>query len=162
MDKKKYILFIWLVECIQIIIIIRFLFVYKGVYQVGAGVVLSLFICFVAYKLYTYKKVEKFKIRMTGLLILTILIPIILIGCRPEYTYEEGFELINSQFPYMSGAEYQKYDNGKNTIPVSGEETSFLIANRAYYYRFILNDEFKYFIVDPIRGIVSETEEYWQ
>jgi len=32
MDKKKYILFIWLVECIQIIIIIRFLFVYKGVY----------------------------------------------------------------------------------------------------------------------------------
>ncbi len=51
---------------------------------------------------------------MTGLLILIILIPIILIGCRPEYTYEEGFELIDSQFPYVSGAEYQEYDNGKN------------------------------------------------
>lgn len=163
MQKKiKMKQLIYVVEIIQVLVVILFLFIYKGIFLPGSFISLSLIIIIFNYRLFRHENARWFDIRVTIILLSSIIIFIILLLSRPTYTFNDGIDLVYNHFSLDETYEYKAYGIRYNTIPSNYEEIHAFHSNRVYYYRFFKNDEYRYFIVEPMSGVVMEMGgEYW-
>ncbi|MGO1370048.1 hypothetical protein [Senegalia sp. (in: firmicutes)] len=133
---------------------------YKGVYDIG------FFLIFVLQPLwYSFLIVDvrddhpRWKIIIS--IILTIILPIILYYSLPNYSYDDGREIIREKFD--EDVEFTDYSNSMDTIPVFEKEKNIFINDRTYYYKIYTNGKYKYFILNEKTGKLIELEEgYWE
>lgn len=160
--KSKMKTIIYFIEIMQVLVLILFLFLYKGIFMVGGFIALSLCIIIFTYRLFRHENVRWFKTRAILILLIAIVIFVILLFSRPTYTFNDGKSLVYNHFLLDEEYEYKVYEIGHNTIPSNYEEINAFHSNRLYYYRFFKNDEYRYFIVEAMSGVVMEIGgEYW-
>lgn len=163
MQKKNIMMtIVYFIEIMQLLVLIVFLFLYKGLFMVGGFIALSLCMIIFTYRLFRQENVRGFKTRTTLILLISIIVFVVLLYSRPTYTFNEGKSLVYNQFLLDETYDYKVYGIGHNTIPSSYEELHAFQSNRLYYYRFINNEEYRYFVVEPMSGVAMDIGgEYW-
>lgn len=131
---------------------------YKNVYDVGLFLVFLIQPFWYSFLIVDAKDHPRWKIMIS--ILLTIILPIILYYSLPNYTYDDGREIIREKF--NKDMEFTDYSNSMDTIPISEKKKNFFTTERAYYYKVYI-DGYKYFIVNEETGELIELEQgYWE
>ena len=158
---------IFLIICITLISILELYYIYtinleyKGIYEIGIFTILIIAQPFV-FGLLLIKKNTISKFETLTIIILFILLPSIIYFTLPEYTYDDGKEIVELSLQQDRTFRFSDSSSGKYTIPVMDNPEQIFVSNREYYYIVDFADETKYFIVNPLTGELNElSKDYW-
>lgn len=162
-NNKKSIIII----CITIITILEAYLAYQvvnkyvGLYQIQVSIAL-IFQPMNYYNLLFKKHKNYVKLRITVLILISLILPIIIYFTLPSYTYIEGKILVEQYEKSGQNLEFIDVPKDEDTIPIVDNPTRLFVSNRAYYYVTKIDAENKYFIVNPISGKVHQiSDSYW-
>lgn len=135
---------------------------YRGTYYV------TIFVPFLiqpyCYYLFLFKNTKKhLKIRIIGITLISLVLPLTIYYTLPNYTYNDGKRLIEDYIKLDKEIVFIDYSFSKSTIPALNNKKMMLGTNRVYYYHIISGEKSNYYIVDAVSGKVTQlADEYWQ
>ena len=152
-----------IITCITLLTLLELYFAYKvaneyaGVYRVRA------FFPFIfqpfAYYALLSKQVSYFKLRIAGIVLLSIFLPAIIYFTLPSYTYNEGKQMVEQYFKPSVNIEFVDISKDKATLPLADDFNRLFVFNKAYYYEVKSTTDNEYFMVNPITGEVVQLSE---
>lgn len=160
-NKKTIISLIILITLVEMYFAYRVVYDYKGIYPVSMFIPF-IFQAFMYWKLIN-KEINYKKIRIFIMVLISISLPLVIYFTLPNYSYHEGKETVENYLEENTNIEFVDFSIGKDTIPVMNNPKKIFISDREYYYKVILSDEVRYFMVNPITGRLNELPEgYWE
>lgn len=151
-------LLVVLMTSIELFTIYRYSMVYKGIYNMMIYIGCILLQINLTYMILFRPCQLKVKHRnRIAVVILLIIVPIMMFVFKPSVTYEKGIDILYNDF---ISREYQLVVHEKqiNTVDVINNPSAFLIANKAYYYRFENEVGYVFYSVNPMSGKGIELE----
>jgi len=157
-SMKKYILAgITILTLVEAYFYYRALKDYIGVYQ--ASIFIPLLLQPILYNK-LFQSGEKLSLRswkVSPLIAVSLLLPVLIWYTIPNYTYEEGKALVEASMDESVDFPEQEFEN--RTIPAMGRQKGILHSDRIYYYTAEADGVTSYHVVDPMTGEVQELEE---
>lgn len=97
-------------------------------------------------------------------IIIFLLVPVLIYGAPPKYTYEKGKNVIAEYLNKEGPLEFVVHKDIRPTIPVSpkyskGFPKALLMENKFYYYGVEIEGKNKWFAINPLTGEILELEE---
>jgi len=130
---------------------------YIGIYQ--TSIFIPLLLQPILYRK-LFMREEKVSLKNWKLLAMgtiSIALPFVIYFTLPDYTYDEGKEMIKST--QVDTVSFMDLETQKSTIPAIGRDSGLLKSSRIYYYITDTGTIKNYFVVDPLTGEVQELDQ---
>ncbi|NLC33558.1 MAG: hypothetical protein GX781_09735 [Clostridiales bacterium] len=160
--KNMVILGVVLITLLELYYAYKITIEYKGIYHIARFAILSLFQPFL-YANLLGKEIINFKIKITILISISILLPLLVYSTLPNYTYDEGKGIVSQSLKENKDAIFAELSFNDKKIPVMNNPKQIFVADRVYYYKIISDNIEEYFIVNPLTGETNQLlEDYWR
>lgn len=160
-SKKQIFIMILIIQIMQSVFVIYSTITYKGVHDVVSLILLPIALIYGSHKiLYKNDNISHNNIRLALILILILIIPLTLFLSQPEYTYEEGKDLIIEKNNQYTKSDFTKLKFSRSTIRTRYEPEIFFIRHKGYYYKVYNADKYMYYFVVPVDGKVFEIDKW--
>jgi hypothetical protein len=152
-----------IIICITLLSLLELYFAYRvsneyaGIYQVGifSPVIFQPF----SYNALLRKQMSYFKLRIVGIALISLILPSIIYFTLPNYTYNEGKEMVERYVQPSENIEFIDICKDKDTVHLADNLKRLFVSNKAYYYEIKSNVDNKYFMVNPITGVAIQLSE---
>lgn len=160
---KLYILVsIIMVSVIEFILFFPITNAYKSTYDPGIFIIILIFQIFLYFFLNKNTLTNKPFIIIIPMIIVIVL-PIFIYFSLPSFTYTEGMEIVTEYFNDSETTNFIQDDEFINIVPVTDTERTIMqkafLTDNFYYYGVQINDENKYFTVDPTTGQLTQVDK---
>jgi hypothetical protein len=152
-----------IIICITLLSLLELYFAYRvvsgyaGVYQVG--IFIPVMIQPFSYYALLKRQMSYFKLRVVLVVLITLILPSIIYFTLPNYTYNEGKQMVEKHMQSIKNIEFVDISRGKATLPITGNPKRLFVSDRAYYYEIKSTIGNRYFMVNPITGEVVQLSE---
>ncbi|MFH5837302.1 hypothetical protein ACHAL6_14665 [Proteiniclasticum sp. C24MP] len=157
-SMKKYILAgITILTLVEAYFYYRALKDYIGIYQASIFIPLLLQPIFYRKLFQSGEKLSLKSWKLSSMIMVSLLLPVLIWYTIPDYTYEEGKALVEASMD--ESVDFPEQEFQSRTIPAMGRQKGILHSNRIYYYTVEADGVTSYHVVDPLTGEVQELEE---
>jgi len=155
------------ITCITLVTLVELYFAYKiakeyaGIYQIGIFMPL-IFQPFCYNALFREQKTY-WKLRVIGIGLISLILPLCIYFTLPNYTYNEGKQIVERYVQSSGNPIFIDISKDKDTVPLVNNPKRLFVSNRAYYYGIKATDNNKYFMVNPLTGeVIQLSENFWR
>ena len=157
-SMKKYVLTgITILTLVEAYFYYRALKDYIGIYQASIFIPLLLQPIFYRKLFQSGEKLSLKSWKLSSMIMVSLLLPVLIWYTIPDYTYEEGKALVEASMD--ESVDFPEQEFQSRTIPAMGRQKGILHSNRIYYYTVEADGVTSYHVVDPLTGEVQELEE---
>lgn len=132
---------------------------YKGVYQIQYFIPCVIILVVIFIRSIVEEKTLR-KNKKIVLLCILVLIPLIIYFTLPNYSYNEGKDIIRKELK-STNLEFSKSQE-EYTVPIINNSRFSFVKDKEYYYIINSDSETKYFKVNPVTGSLDAlSSNFW-